>query len=208
MSDNLDIYKSLRTVPDSAKKKIGGGRLKGFTDVNPMWRIKALTNQFGACGFGWKYEIKDQRIEKSDIECIAAAFITIDLYVKVGATWSEAIPGVGGSEFVLYEKGKFRMSDDCFKMALTDAISVAGKALGLAGDVYYEKDKTKYSDMKSREEEPLTESEISDLYEWLTAANRTEKAVCEFYKINSFADIDRELYKRIIPALKATAGKS
>jgi len=36
------------------------------------------------------------------------------------------------------------LSDECFKMALTDAISVAAKALGIGADVYFEKDKTKY----------------------------------------------------------------
>lgn len=37
------------------------------------------------------------------------------------------------------------MSDECFKMALTDAISVAAKAIGIGADVYWEKDKTKYT---------------------------------------------------------------
>ena len=36
------------------------------------------------------------------------------------------------------------MSDECYKMALTDAISVAAKALGVAADVYYKNDRSKY----------------------------------------------------------------
>ena len=43
------------------------------------------------------------------------------------------------------EKNGLYQSDECFKMALTDALSVACKALGIAADVYYEKDKTKYT---------------------------------------------------------------
>ena len=50
---NLDIYNKVREVPNKAKKNIGGGRLKGMTDINPMWRIKTLTEQFGPAGFGW-----------------------------------------------------------------------------------------------------------------------------------------------------------
>ena len=50
--DNLTIYNEVRSVPDSAKRRIEAGRLKGKTDINPMWRIKALTETFGPCGFG------------------------------------------------------------------------------------------------------------------------------------------------------------
>ena len=54
---NLDIYEKVRSVPDSAKKTIKGGRTSGMTDINPMWRIKALTELFGPCGNGWKEAI-------------------------------------------------------------------------------------------------------------------------------------------------------
>ena len=54
--DNLKYYNMGREVPQEAKKNIGGGRLKGMTDINPMWRIKKLTEMFGVCGIGWKYE--------------------------------------------------------------------------------------------------------------------------------------------------------
>ena len=55
MSDsksNLEIYDSVRTVPESALKTIEAGRLKGKSDINPMWRIKKLTETFGPAGFG------------------------------------------------------------------------------------------------------------------------------------------------------------
>jgi uncharacterized protein with PIN domain len=67
------------------------------------------------------------------------------LYIKIDDKWSEAIPGTGGSSFVTKEKNGLYMSDECFKMALTDAISVACKALGIGADVYWDKDKTKYT---------------------------------------------------------------
>ena len=40
------------------KKTIKGGKLSGFTDINPMWRIQKLTELFGVCGVGWYTEIK------------------------------------------------------------------------------------------------------------------------------------------------------
>lgn len=144
---NLEIYNKIRVVPEEAKKKITGGRIGGMTDINPMWRIKTLTDNFGICGIGWKYAITSQKLEKGCNDEVSA-FVTIDLFIKVDNEWSEGIPGVGGSSFVAKEKNGMYQSDECFKMALTDAISVSCKALGMGADVYFEKDRTKY-DAKS-----------------------------------------------------------
>jgi hypothetical protein len=141
--NNLDIYNAVRSVPIEAQKEIKGGRLSGKTDINPMWRIKTLTEQFGVCGVGWKYTIAEKRLEKADNGEIAA-FVDINLFIKINSEWSEAIPGTGGSSFVANEKNGPFVSDECFKMALTDAISVACKALGFGADVYWNGDKTKY----------------------------------------------------------------
>jgi hypothetical protein len=144
---NLLFYEAVRAVPDNAKKEIKGGRLSGYTDINPMWRIKTLTEQFGPCGVGWKPVIKRSWMEKADNGEIAA-FVEIDLFVKVNSEWSDAIPGTGGSMFVAQERNGPYVSDECYKMALTDAISVACKFLGFGADVYWEKDRTKYDTPK------------------------------------------------------------
>lgn len=152
--DNLTIYNEIRNVPDSAKRRIEAGRLKGKTDINPMWRIKALTEKFGPCGFGWKYVITDKRLEQG-ANGEVAAFLDIDLFVKADGVWSDAIPGTGGSAFVAKEKNGLYTSDECFKMALTDAISVACKALGFGADVYWDADKSKYDKPESKQEAPV-----------------------------------------------------
>lgn len=141
---NLDIYNVVRTVPQEALKSIQAGRLKGKSDINPMWRIKTLTELFGPCGFGWKYSITRQWLE-SGANGEISAFCNINLYVKDKEQWSEPIPGTGGSAFVANERNGAYTSDECYKMALTDAISVACKALGVAADVYWNSDNTKYS---------------------------------------------------------------
>lgn len=141
--DNLELYNAVRSVPPEARKTIAAGRLKGMTDINPMWRIKVLTDRFGPCGVGWKYEITSQQLEKGANDEIAA-FVGINLYYMLDGEWSDPIPGTGGSMFVTNERSGLHTSDECYKMALTDAISVAAKALGVAADVYWDKDKTKY----------------------------------------------------------------
>lgn len=154
---NMRIYNKVRAVPEEAKREIAAGRLKGKTDINPMWRIKALTEQFGICGIGWKYVITDKRLE-AGADGEVSAFVDIDLFIKVGGEWSEAIPGTGGSAFVAKERNGLYTSDECFKMALTDAISVACKALGFGADVYWQADATKYAARENAQ--PKAESDV------------------------------------------------
>lgn len=137
------IYDLLRAVPDEAKKPIAAGRLKGFTDINPMWRIKRMTEVFGPCGIGWWYEVTGKRLEGQGDEI--RAFVDVNLYYKWMGETSQPIPGTGGASFLTKEKNGAYTSDECYKMALTDALSVAMKALGMAADVYYDKDRDKYT---------------------------------------------------------------
>lgn len=142
--DNMRIYDKVRAVPKEAQKPIQAGRLKGMTDINPMWRIRTMTEVFGPVGVGWRYEIiKRELLEGASGEI--AAFVDINLYIKQDDTWSEAIPGTGGSMFVTKERNGLYTSDECFKKALTDAISVACKALGVGADIYWQNDPTKYN---------------------------------------------------------------
>lgn len=142
--DNLRYYNRLRECPKEAQKPIQAGRLKGKSDINPMWRIKALTGAFGPCGIGWWYTIDKQWLEAGNGPEIAA-FCNITLYYKdENGEESHGIPATGGSGFVQKESKGAYTSDECFKMALTDAISVAAKALGVAADVYWAQDSTKY----------------------------------------------------------------
>lgn len=160
--DNLVLYNKVRAVPDEAKKKIGGGRLSGMTDINPMWRLKKLTEEFGICGVGWYTEITKQWME-SGANGELAAFCNINLFIKSGDDWSKPIGGTGGAMFVAKEKNGLFTSDECLKMAYTDAISVACKALGFGADVYFEKDKSKYDTAPPPENFPSPKVGISHI---------------------------------------------
>jgi hypothetical protein len=151
---NMTLYNNFRVVPDEAKKTIKGGKLNGFTDINPMWRIKKLTEEFGECGFGWYYEEVERWKETCGQE--VAVFVKINLYTKRNNEWSAPIMGVGGSKMVQLFKGGevVDFSDEAYKMALTDAISIACKALGMAADVYFSNDRTKYDVQPSQPTQP------------------------------------------------------
>ena len=139
---NLDLYNRVRVVPEEAKKPIKGGRLNGMTDINPMWRIKVLTSEYGPCGIGWFYKPVKKWTEQVGGETVA--FVDIELFVKVDGEWSQPICGTGGSKLSQNERNGLFVSDECYKMATTDAISVACKQLGIGADVYFGADRTKY----------------------------------------------------------------
>lgn len=143
--ENLELYDKFRECPESAKKKITGGNLNGKTDINPMWRIKRLTEEFGPVGFGWRIEIVDRWIEEG-ADGVRVANVLINLYVRYKGEWSAPIPGIGGATLVDKQSKGLVTDDDAFKKAYTDAQSVACKALGIAADVYYERDpESKYN---------------------------------------------------------------
>lgn len=151
MDNNLEIYQRTAEVPVEAQSTIAAGKLKGKTDINPMWRIKTLTELFGPCGIGWYTKILERWVERDANE--SAAWVRIEMYVKFPGTdtWSAPIEGIGGSKQCGKGQGD-GINDEAFKMAETDAISVACKKLGFGANIYWAKDRTKCS----QEEEPQT----------------------------------------------------
>lgn len=143
-ADNLAVYNSVRDVPYEAQKKITGGRLKGMTDINPMWRIKTLTEQFGMAGVGWYYTVNRHWAE-TGADGAVTANIEISLYIKHKDEWSAPIQGIGGSMLIAKENTGLYTDDECYKKALTDALSVCCKALGIGADIYWSSDASKYA---------------------------------------------------------------
>lgn len=138
--ENLTLYNEVRLVPDEAKKEIRGGRMNGKTSIEPMWRIKTLTEQFGPCGLGWYYVPVRKWMETVGEEIVV--FVDIELYVKFGGEWSKPIVGTGGDKLASKERDGIYLSEECYKKATTDAISVACKQLGIGADVYWEGGRT------------------------------------------------------------------
>lgn len=145
---NLRFYTEGCEVPADALKPIKAGRLKGMSDVNPMWRMKRMTEIFGPVGFGWRYEIVRQWTETygNDVKC----FCNVHLFVRDPETkeWSAPIPGNGGSAIVTMESKGAYVNDEGYKMALTDALSIAMKPLGIGGNVWYGPKATGHNESK------------------------------------------------------------
>jgi len=207
--DNMKIYEAIRTVPEEAKKTISAGRLNGMTDINPMWRIKALTEQFGVCGIGWYFECTKQWIEEVGDERVAC--VNINLYIKVDGEWSKPIFGTGGSKLSTVERSGVYVSDECYKMATTDAISVACKSLGMGADVYWDKDRTKYSPVTQEQKEEAEDTEKTKKIENMKISSVKadvlhkrckdegvdEGKILTLYKVSDFSELTEKQFRNI-----------
>ena len=201
--ENMSFYEMGRAVPAEAKKQFNNGSFQG-TDINPMWRIKKLTEMFGPAGIGWYTEILTERCEEHADAVIA--IVNLNLYIKVDGEWSKPIYGTGGN--VIIRKEGAKVSDEGYKMAYTDALSVACKALGIGADVYFEKDKTKYTQNEVKEEAPkakagakATPAQVKILAEKYTGGLLTR--LLKANGIEKIEDISREKASSLIEQLKA-----
>ena len=216
--ENLELYNGWREVPQNAQKTITGGNLNGKTDINPMWRIKVLTDKFGPVGFGWYTKITEHW---SDTETIGGnlervAWVRLELYIKQGGEWSAPIEGVGGSKYAGKGRGS-ELNDEAFKMAETDALSVACKKLGIGADIYWAGDNTKYTQgaakttrTKKQEPEPQPDlvpitrrPEDADWVNWLVkhAAQGDTREQCEAQVNTRKRTIPADLWEQIVTNL-------
>ena len=149
----MERYNRMASPPADALNAISAGRLKGFTDINAQWRIEKMTEEYGECGTGWRFDIVDKQVYTLPDEQIVL-FMEIALYTKIGDEWSHPIPGMGGDFIVKMENKGLRANDEAYKMCLTDALGNAMRNLGMAADVYRKKGNsgTKYS--RNEQEQP------------------------------------------------------
>lgn len=204
---SIDLYELLREVPENAQKTIKGGRLKGFTDINPMWRLKKLTETFGPCGLGWYITDIETKSEPAGNEIVTT--VSLNLFVKYPGIeiWSQPIYGIGGSKLLQKENKDFYANDEAYKMALTDAIGVACKSLGMAADVYWSNDRTKYI-QKKEEPEDKPEEKTENMYispvkaqalrSKCEAAGVSIAKLTELYNVDNFENLAENQHAHII----------
>jgi hypothetical protein len=129
-------WELVQQVPKDRLKEISFGALRGKSDINPQWRIKAITEVYGLCGIGWYYTISNVDFRPS-IDGKIAVFVEVNLFVKdADGEWSKPIPGVGGNMFVDKNKNGLVDNDEAVKMATTDALGNAMKYIGVASQIF------------------------------------------------------------------------
>lgn len=155
---NMRFYVQVQDTPKEAQKSFNNGRFTG-TDINPMWRIKMLTQMFGPAGIGWWTEDEQYIFEPCTDTGEIAVFCTLHLLYRDPETGeiSHPVSGIGGNKFLVSQRNGKYCNDEAYKMAYTDALSIACKSLGFSHDIYYQADRTKYTmsgDTQPEKQEP------------------------------------------------------
>lgn len=204
MEENMKIFNLVKRVPKEAKKTITGGRLKGMTDIKPMWRIEKLTEMFGPCGIGWKTKILNKEIiDVSNGEKIVT--IDIQLFIKQNGEWSEPIEGIGGNKLIAKESNGLYNSDEAFKMAYTDALSVACKSLGMGAEVYWGDSKYTTEQTKSPAPQVDLKTKIEGFKKWLETNNVSQDLIqitLEKYNVNNIDEMNLEQLTNVTKEIK------
>lgn len=204
MEENMKIFNLVKKVPKEAKKTITGGRLKGMTDIKPMWRIEKLTEMFGPCGIGWKTKILNKEIiDVSNGEKIVT--IDIHLFIKQNGEWSEPIEGIGGNKLIAKENNGLYNSDEAFKMAYTDALSVACKSLGMGAEVYLGDSKYTTEQTKSPEPKIDLKEKIKGFKTWIETNNVSKDLMditLEKYSVKNIDEMTLEQLTNVTKEIK------
>lgn len=207
---NMIIYDAVRSVPKEAQRPYNNGSFSGI-DINPMWRIKKLTELFGPAGIGWYTDIVSERNEHLADDTIIAV-VELNLYVKYNGEWSQPIFGTGGNILkTKTSKGYVKTSDEGYKMAYTDALGVACKALGIGADIYFSSDtSTKYAQYYDAGAQPQRDEDEAPPKPTPkpapTAKPETVTAVVELTE--DPAEVPQETLTLLVQTILASKGKS
>lgn len=210
MHENMKIWDNLKQVPTECIRTITGGRLKGLSDIKPQWRLQAMTHQFGPCGIGWKYEITNKETwPGSDGQIIAT--VDINLFIKINNDWSSPIPGTGGAMLVAKETKGTYTNDEAFKMALTDALSVSMKSIGVASDIYMGAfNGSKFADTSNITKPPIeaiTQHQVEHLSQLAKEADVDLVKFMSFFNINGLNELPSTRFDEAIKMIKIKLGK-
>lgn len=155
-------------------------------DVNQQWKYQIMTEVYGLCGIGWKWNIKRLWTEYMK-ENQRVAIAEVEVNILQDGIWSSPIQGVGVSMFVDGESS----DHEAFKKATTDALSEALRMIGVASDIYAGHwDGSKYTRPNELDSDP-----VSAL---------TKKAILSVLKSHVFSDEEREKMATFLNSPKAT----
>lgn len=128
------------------------------TDINPTWRMKRLTEQFGPCGTGWGWTIHERWREEFAVSRKDEAdkprsyvFVMLSLWYVIDGERRETGPQIGGSESGF-------APDEAYKMSVTDALGKCCQSLGIAAEVYLGEFDSKYN--RGREAAPRGQAQL------------------------------------------------
>jgi len=168
-NSKTEIWDKLaKTDPKHTKPFKRAGGFSG-TALKPIWIVKRMTEEFGACGTGWGINKPDFQVEHTSDETLVYCTVSIWYGEKTNEVY-----GVGGDKVrTTFNSGKVFADDEAFKKAFTDAVNNALKFIGVGADVhmgqfedakYVNERKEEFSE-KSKEKPTQSAASKKDLWE-------------------------------------------
>lgn len=223
-AENMTMWAALSKTDPSATKSFK--RSGGFvgTAINGTYVIKRLTQQFGPCGYGWKFVIEDERIEDGYIlndrgDRARLHIIRGHIEYMIDGEWYCTSPQFGQTMLVDNNKYGVFMDEEAPKKSITDCIGKCAVLLGIGADVHMGLfDDNKYVNERKKDEAretasqkapavsaPVVKSEVfmnlrGDLWSAIGIMAETDQE--GFEAIN---DLSVEARKRMLPDLRKAA---
>jgi len=189
---SMENWNNLCKVPLDKLKKIEFGNLKGKSDINPQWRIKAMTEVYGECGKAWSHRLIEQTITPG-----ADGEVLVFLQVGVRVGDGNEFTGMGGDKIVSKNKHGLSSNDEAFKMAYTDALGTALKCLGVASEIYEGNyDGSKYKDSTPATpaiKEPMSEEHLLGSIKSIEEAEGSEAKIAQFNQVLKYFTAKNEI---------------
>lgn len=125
--DNTKIWNQICRTPSEYGKQFT--RAGGFTgtSIDPVWRIRTLTELFGPCGKGWGFVQEDQWSDGGSGAYVV--YVRGHLWYMEDGERYQTMSHTGGTVCD-------RSPDEAYKMAETDALGKCCLDLGMAADIY------------------------------------------------------------------------
>lgn len=125
--ENTVLWNRCSTTPGEYLKDFK--RAGGFqgSSIDPVYRIRLLTEMFGPCGKGWGFVQEDQWTDGGSGAYVV--YVRGHLWYMLDGERYQTMSHTGGTN-------TDRTPDESYKMAETDALGKCCLDLGLAADVY------------------------------------------------------------------------
>lgn len=209
MSDkeNLKLWDAVCETDPFHTKHVG--QRGGFTAIDAYYQIHCATEQFGAVGKGWGWEVNWTYPTEMSTHGLVIAEVNI-WYTLDSADKVYSFPVVGAAKL----ESNNRVDVDAPKKALTDGITKGLSYLGFNADVftgkfddnkYVEEMREKYSEtieLLNEEQQTAVHAKCTDMFpEDDKKAHDVSAWICEQLDVNDVAEIPVESFDKVIAKL-------
>jgi len=185
---NLSLWESVETT-DPTMTKLVDDYGQRFTSIDPQYRKKLITEQFGIYGIKWGVVTDSEKYKRITYHnnSVLLQYTAVVFYIHTGRRYT--FPIASSIEEAYYTKkgaGHYKVDDEAIKKVRTSALMKGFTDLGFNADVYLGKfDDQIYREStaaafefeKSEDKEKAFEKQKAEMFEWVAAKIESAKVL-------------------------------